>query len=84
MSVEELEDLLKCAVCLDVFTKPTGLSCGHTFCLECLISVQERAKNAKFPECPLCKQKFRAKKSFYWKQSVLAIALIELLRTKTR
>lgn len=82
MSQKELEEILTCAVCLDIFTKPTSINCGHTFCLDCLISIQNQAKSVNFPECPLCKQKFRSKKSFYWKQSIIAMSLLDLYNSK--
>jgi hypothetical protein len=34
--IENLENLLQCAICLDRFRTPKVLSCQHTFCLICL------------------------------------------------
>ena len=39
-----------CGVCKDLYNKPTTVSCGHTFCLECInqaLAVKE--------ECPVCR-----------------------------
>ena len=29
-------DNLECAICFEIFTEPTSLLCGHTFCINCL------------------------------------------------
>ena len=34
--LEKLEEQLKCAVCLDIYTNPRTLSCLHSYCEECL------------------------------------------------
>ncbi|CAF1154300.1 unnamed protein product [Adineta steineri] len=33
---EQLEDIIKCPICLDNFNEPRMLSCSHTYCLECI------------------------------------------------
>jgi hypothetical protein len=54
----------ECSVCHDVFQDPRNLSCGHTFCLQCLQNIVQaaviRIGNAtvdKIP-CPQCRTKF--------------------------
>ncbi|XP_049442346.1 nuclear factor 7, ovary-like [Epinephelus fuscoguttatus] len=46
------EEDLCCPVCQDVFRHPVVLSCGHSFCKDCLKSWW-RQKQAS--ECPVCK-----------------------------
>lgn len=38
---KDLVNLLKCSICLDYFTEPTILPCGHTFCFTCLKNIGE-------------------------------------------
>uniref|UniRef100_UPI0037E93310 E3 ubiquitin-protein ligase TRIM39-like n=1 Tax=Semicossyphus pulcher TaxID=241346 RepID=UPI0037E93310 len=49
------EDQFLCSICLDVFTDPVAIPCGHNFCKTCIThhwDVNERC------ECPLCKDVF--------------------------
>ncbi len=41
-----------CSICLEDFTKPTKLYCGHWFCRKCIIEKGRHLKN-----CPLCTQR---------------------------
>ncbi|XP_012708138.2 nuclear factor 7, ovary [Fundulus heteroclitus] len=47
------EDDFCCSICLDVFSKPVSIPCGHTFCHDCITKHWE--KNYVFG-CPLCKE----------------------------
>lgn len=52
-SADQIDRLLKCAVCLDRFNTPKLLPCQHTFCQSpCLEGlVQRHARILKCPEC---------------------------------
>lgn len=52
------EDQLLCGICLDVFTDPVTLPCGHNFCQKCI--KQHWDSNSKC-ECPTCKYPFYKK-----------------------
>ncbi|XP_054457874.1 E3 ubiquitin-protein ligase TRIM47-like [Anoplopoma fimbria] len=51
-----LEEQFKCCICLDKFTNPTTITCGHTFCLDCIEGFWDMKRK---PECPLCKKTYR-------------------------
>lgn len=51
------ENNFMCSICLDVFTKPVSLPCGHNFCLACITQHWD-TKNPKLPNCPLCGKTF--------------------------
>ncbi|XP_072514802.1 E3 ubiquitin-protein ligase TRIM39 [Salminus brasiliensis] len=51
------EDLFQCSVCLNVFTQPVSLPCGHTFCLSC---IQTQWMTTGSPHCPKCAAVFMA------------------------
>ncbi|KAL7845292.1 hypothetical protein AOLI_G00234840 [Acnodon oligacanthus] len=49
-----LQQDLSCPVCLEIFTDPVVLSCGHSFCRTCL--QQSWTKNSG-RECPVCRRR---------------------------
>src|SRR5205814_9286762 len=48
--VPQLNDYL-CPVCFSISYKPVRLTCGHVFCIRCMIRMQRG--NARY--CPLCR-----------------------------
>lgn len=49
------EDQLLCDVCLEVFSEPVSLPCGHTFCRAC---VEQHWEDSVQRHCPTCKETF--------------------------
>lgn len=47
----DLNSLLECAICLNVFQNPRILPCYHTFCLSCLETMNSKQQLT----CPLCR-----------------------------
>lgn len=57
MSISGLKANITCAVCFDVFNKPTIIStCQHVFCKECI-----QAWFKQHEICPTCRKPFKAK-----------------------
>lgn len=56
---DELQDT-ECIVCFcsfdNVFKAPKLLSCGHTFCLECLARINVNSPELKTLTCPICRE----------------------------
>ncbi|KAM9356858.1 E3 ubiquitin-protein ligase TRIM21-like [Symphorus nematophorus] len=50
------EENFHCSICLDVFTKPASIPCGHNFCLDCISNHWDT--NNTVLKCPLCTEKF--------------------------
>ena len=54
VSLDNVSKFLYCSICDDIFRNPIRLkSCGHTFCLNCIIQWAKHNLN-----CPLCREKF--------------------------
>uniref|UniRef100_A0A8B9HGK7 E3 ubiquitin/ISG15 ligase TRIM25-like n=1 Tax=Astyanax mexicanus TaxID=7994 RepID=A0A8B9HGK7_ASTMX len=64
---ESLELELSCAVCLQLYDDPVSLPCGHSYCLQCVRSVQESQQTGGRPggrpRCPECRQDYNGLES---------------------
>ncbi|XP_048041296.1 E3 ubiquitin-protein ligase TRIM39 isoform X2 [Megalobrama amblycephala] len=49
------EEQVHCSICLDVFTNPVSIPCGHNFCMACIGSYW---KSSALFMCPMCKKTF--------------------------
>ncbi|XP_034080937.1 E3 ubiquitin-protein ligase TRIM39-like isoform X2 [Gymnodraco acuticeps] len=49
------EDQFLCSICLDVFTDPVTIPCGHNFCKTC---ITEHWDTSDKYLCPMCKKEF--------------------------
>ncbi|XP_072894386.1 zinc-binding protein A33-like [Hemitrygon akajei] len=49
--VESLSEETICPICLDFFTDPVSLECGHNFCRSCITQYWEREERISCPEC---------------------------------
>ncbi|XP_039664253.1 E3 ubiquitin-protein ligase TRIM21-like [Perca fluviatilis] len=52
------EDQFLCSICLDVFTDPVAIPCGHNFCKNC---INEQWNFNEQYMCPMCKKVFNTK-----------------------
>ncbi|XP_069810195.1 E3 ubiquitin/ISG15 ligase TRIM25-like [Dendropsophus ebraccatus] len=57
MAFADLRDDLDCSICLNVFTDPVTLRCGHNFCHVCIDQMMDAQDGAY--SCPECRDKFR-------------------------
>lgn len=49
------EEQVHCSICLDVFTNPVSIPCGHNFCQSCILGYW---KTSPLYQCPMCKKSF--------------------------
>ncbi|XP_007887449.2 E3 ubiquitin/ISG15 ligase TRIM25-like [Callorhinchus milii] len=53
------EEGLLCAICLELFTDPVTIPCGHNFCLECIKRYWDKEASAGVSSCcPKCRAIF--------------------------
>jgi len=56
VALTDLKEQLKCALCLELLVEPKTLSCLHTFCEQCILSVVASERRLKIVKCPLCRE----------------------------
>ncbi|XP_068107968.1 E3 ubiquitin-protein ligase TRIM11-like [Hyperolius riggenbachi] len=54
-----LSEELECPVCLDIYTDPVMLRCGHNFCRVCIDRVLDSQEGSAGYSCPECRERFR-------------------------
>ncbi|KAM9299493.1 E3 ubiquitin/ISG15 ligase TRIM25-like [Gastrophryne carolinensis] len=50
---------LNCSICLNVYSDPVMLSCGHNFCCACIGNVLDTQQASKMYFCPQCRTEFK-------------------------
>ncbi|GCC44124.1 hypothetical protein chiPu_0028098, partial [Chiloscyllium punctatum] len=58
-SDKELENLVNeviCPICMEFYSEPVMIDCGHNFCKGCILSFWD--KNSESIVCPKCRQEF--------------------------
>ncbi|XP_073435831.1 E3 ubiquitin/ISG15 ligase TRIM25-like [Dendrobates tinctorius] len=58
MASADLRDELSCSICLDIYTDPVTLSCGHTFCQDCIARALDAQGQVGVYSCPDCREAF--------------------------
>ncbi|XP_072317601.1 E3 ubiquitin-protein ligase TRIM21-like [Eucyclogobius newberryi] len=54
-SESSFEEMFQCAICLEVFSEPVSIPCGHNFCKCCICEVWDTNGPCK---CPLCNKRY--------------------------
>ncbi|OCT77364.1 hypothetical protein XELAEV_18032565mg [Xenopus laevis] len=59
METAELRAELNCTICLEIYTDPVTLPCGHNYCLACIDTTWEKQKEMEEdPSCPVCRESY--------------------------
>ncbi|XP_044160463.1 nuclear factor 7, ovary-like [Bufo gargarizans] len=61
MASAKVREELCCSLCLEIYSDPVCLSCGHHFCMNCIENLFQRQKEAGVYICPECRTIFRKK-----------------------
>ncbi|XP_077346516.1 nuclear factor 7, ovary-like [Lithobates pipiens] len=59
MASSDLRSELDCPVCLNVYTDPVMLECGHNFCQVCIDRALDTQEGVGGYSCPQCKEEFQ-------------------------
>uniref|UniRef100_A0A8C5QZR0 Uncharacterized protein n=1 Tax=Leptobrachium leishanense TaxID=445787 RepID=A0A8C5QZR0_9ANUR len=61
MASADLRDELNCSICLNIYTDPVTLKCGHNFCKLCIGNVLDNQKESGIYSCPECRAEYRTR-----------------------
>ncbi|KAG8441561.1 hypothetical protein GDO86_010660 [Hymenochirus boettgeri] len=59
MASADMREELICPVCINVFTDPVALPCGHNFCQECIRAMLDSWGTSEAFTCPECRVEFK-------------------------
>ncbi|XP_073488538.1 E3 ubiquitin-protein ligase TRIM39-like isoform X2 [Aquarana catesbeiana] len=59
MASDSLRKELDCSICLNIYTDPVNLRCGHNFCQICIAHVLDTQEGSGRFFCPDCREEFR-------------------------
>ncbi|XP_075066450.1 E3 ubiquitin/ISG15 ligase TRIM25-like [Mixophyes fleayi] len=59
MASADLRQELDCCICLNIYTDPVTLRCGHNFCRVCIDRVLDTQEGSGIYTCPECRAKCR-------------------------
>ncbi|XP_018431021.1 PREDICTED: E3 ubiquitin-protein ligase TRIM39-like [Nanorana parkeri] len=65
MASADLGKELECSVCLDFYTDPVTLKCGHNYCRNCIDGVLDTQKEYGVFSCPECREEFRERPALH-------------------
>ncbi|XP_073477610.1 uncharacterized protein [Aquarana catesbeiana] len=71
---------LECSVCLNTFTDPVNLTCGHNFCRVCIDHVLDTQQGPRRYSCPECREEF-VKRPVLYRNIALRKILDNILST---
>ncbi|KAM9305400.1 uncharacterized protein PAF06_013951 [Gastrophryne carolinensis] len=58
MASASLGDELSCSICLNLYTEPVTLKCGHNFCKSCIAAVLDTQEKSGVYSCPECRDEY--------------------------
>ncbi|XP_018430793.1 PREDICTED: uncharacterized protein LOC108803451, partial [Nanorana parkeri] len=59
MASGNLKEKLECSLCLNIYTDPVNLKCGHNYCRVCIGHWLDTQEESGGYSCPQCREKFR-------------------------
>ncbi|KAM4617732.1 putative E3 ubiquitin-protein ligase MID2 [Discoglossus pictus] len=61
MASADLQEELDCSICLNIYSDPVMLSCGHNFCQDCIKKVLDIQEETGPYSCPECRAEFQTR-----------------------
>uniref|UniRef100_A0A8C5BZR6 Uncharacterized protein n=1 Tax=Gadus morhua TaxID=8049 RepID=A0A8C5BZR6_GADMO len=77
------QDRYCCSICLEQLCNPGTLTCGHSYCLDCIRQHWDNQALRGVYSCPQCRQTFERRPALV-KNTILADVMEDLKRTRLR
>ncbi|XP_073488474.1 E3 ubiquitin/ISG15 ligase TRIM25-like [Aquarana catesbeiana] len=61
MASADVRQELDCSICLNIYTDPVNLRCGHNFCRVCIDGVLDTQEGSGGYSCPQCRKRSRSR-----------------------
>ncbi|KAM9315539.1 E3 ubiquitin/ISG15 ligase TRIM25-like [Gastrophryne carolinensis] len=74
MASADLKKELECSVCLNVYTDPVILRCGHNFCRACIDRVLDTQEETGCYSCPECREEYQERPALQRNRTLRNIA----------
>ncbi|PIO13068.1 hypothetical protein AB205_0132920, partial [Aquarana catesbeiana] len=58
MASAALGEELRCSICLNLYTEPVSLRCGHIFCRDCIVTALDTQEWSRGYSCPECREEY--------------------------
>ncbi|XP_056405461.1 nuclear factor 7, brain-like [Hyla sarda] len=65
MASADVRDELSCSICLNIYTDPVTLRCGHNFCRACIGRALDTQIGSGVYTCPECREEFLERPLLY-------------------
>ncbi|XP_063817020.1 E3 ubiquitin/ISG15 ligase TRIM25-like [Pseudophryne corroboree] len=65
MASAGLQEELSCSICLNIYTDPVTLRCGHNFCRVCIGCALDTQEGSGVYTCPDCRETFQKRPILY-------------------
>ncbi|KAM3922026.1 nuclear factor 7, ovary-like [Leptodactylus fuscus] len=65
MASADVRDELNCSICLNIYTDPVTLRCGHNYCRGCINRTWDTQQASGVYTCPECREEFRERPLLY-------------------
>ncbi|KAM5138243.1 E3 ubiquitin/ISG15 ligase TRIM25-like [Mantella aurantiaca] len=65
MALADTSDELNCSICLNIYSDPVNLRCGHSYCRECIEKALDEQMGSGVYRCPRCRKEFQERPALH-------------------